>query len=208
MLNELLERARRSQRMIAVALAAGVLGLASAPASAISVSAVASDGVSDRDVDDLVEEDEEAAGERSGCNTDPYCDFPDGDTVYVGEDQDKVTVEFKADILCEATITGTMFFFLDGHLAALLPFIDHDSPRCFDLVVRGLDDLEPGECIELKVKVLDNRFFTYTYCTIKIEKQCNRRPICYFNGVECQDGGDDEMMIYDVQTGDNLALEG
>jgi len=206
MLNELLVRARRYRGMAVMLLAVCAMGLIAAPASAVSVSLVAADGVSDSDVDDLMEEDEEAASERSGCNLDPFCDFPDGQTVIVGEDEDKVTIPFKADILCEQTYTGTMFFFLDGHLVFLFPFIDEGSPRCFDLEVRHLDNLEPGESIELKVKVLDNRFLTYTYCSVIIKKECDRRPVCYFNDEECGDSGDDEMMIYDVQTGDTLPV--
>ncbi len=198
-------RLRDLRVLLLMMLAIGLLGASESSATPVSVSVRTTDGISDQNVEDAVDEDEDASQDRSDrCEIRPFCDFPDGDRVYVNPGQDSVTIPFKADALCPETRSFTLFFFIDDYLIFLFPYLDKDQPRCFDFTLDGLGDLEPGDSFDFTIKVLDNRALTYTHCTTTIEVHCNEPPACYYNGGLVAQRT--EMPIYDAVVGEALPV--
>jgi len=205
MFMQALQRVCAYRMWLALALSVCLLGVSSGAAYAVSVQVRAVDGISDQDVEDLLEEDEEASENRvSGCDLKPLCEFPDGDRVYIEPGQESVTIPFKADALCDSTLTFTLFLFIDDQLEFFFPFFDDDEPRCFELTIYELEDLQAGESIEVKVKVVDNRFLTYSTCSVTIEVMCDSPPVCYYDGERFTPGS--RIPVFDVTTGDILPV--
>lgn len=169
------------------------------------------DGVSDADLQALMEEDENTfAEDRSACRINPSCSWQDGEYVVLDPNVDN-RLYFYTDIFCGETMSYLVTFDIFIPVAGNGNVVDSDSPREFylDVPAGTFHDGDFG-LLALLVKDNSNRRFCLSKLIV-VFKGCESRPACYFNNHECDSGPEDErseimMGTYDVKTGDILPV--